>query len=44
MTVGNEARHLLEESAIHWRRDFDALLVGFVLGVLVTLALIGAFR
>ena len=37
------ARALLEDSAIHWRRDFDALLVGFVLGVLSTLAICGAW-
>lgn len=34
---------LLESSAIHWRRDFDALAAGFVLGVLFTLALHGLF-
>ena len=34
---------LLESSAIHWRRDFDALAAGFVLGVLFTLALQGVF-
>ena len=34
---------LLEASAIHWRRDFDALAAGFVLGVLFTLALQGLF-
>lgn len=34
---------LLESAAIHWRRDFDALAAGFVLGVLFTLALQGLF-
>jgi hypothetical protein len=34
-------RELLESSAIHWRRDFDALLVGFVVGVLATIAVWG---
>ena len=37
------ARELLEDSAIHWRRDFDALLVGFVIGVLSTLAAVMAW-
>lgn len=32
-----EPAKFLEESAIHWRRDFDAVLLGFILGVLVTL-------
>lgn len=30
------ARALLESSAIHWRRDWDALVIGFLLGVLAT--------
>lgn len=34
---------LLESSAIHWRRDFDALAAGVVLGVLLVLALMGLF-
>lgn len=29
---------MLEEAAIHWRRDFDAVLLGFVLGALTVLA------
>lgn len=33
-----EAKELLEANAIHWRRDYDAVLLGFVLGVLATLA------
>jgi hypothetical protein len=28
----------LEESSIQWKRDWDAVLIGFVLGVLATLA------
>jgi hypothetical protein len=36
-------RELLESSAIHWRRDWDALAAGFVLGVLFTLAVQGAW-
>ena len=39
--MSDPARELLEDSAIHWRRDFDAVLVGFVIGVLVTLAWVG---
>ena len=35
----SEARQLLEESAIYWRRDWDALFAGFILGVLCTLAM-----
>jgi len=37
------ALRLLEESQIQWRRDFDAVLVGFVLGVLSTLAVQGVW-
>ena len=32
------ARQVLEENAIHWRRDWDAVALGFILGVLATLA------
>ncbi len=35
------ASELLEESAIYWRRDYDALMFGFVLGVLCVLAVQG---
>lgn len=35
----SEARRLLEESSIQWRRDWDALLVGFVVGFLVCWAI-----
>jgi len=35
------AVHLLEASQIQWKRDYDAVLVGFVLGVLTTLAVQG---
>jgi hypothetical protein len=41
--MSREARRLLEDSAIHWRRDWDALAIGFVLGVLATLAMQGAW-
>ena len=30
------ARQLLEEASIVWRRDWDAVLVGFIVGALVT--------
>lgn len=33
-----EAVKVLEDAQIQWRRDYDAVLVGFVLGVLVGLA------
>lgn len=31
----------LESSRLVWRRDFDAVLLGFVMGVLTTLAVVG---
>lgn len=34
----SDERQLLEEAAVHWRRDWDAVALGFVLGVLATLA------
>ena len=34
---------LLESEAIFWRRDFDAIGLGFVLGVLSTLAVQGVW-
>lgn len=36
-----DARALLESAQIQWRRDWDALLIGFVFGVLATLAVCG---
>lgn len=36
-----KAVSLLEASAVQWRRDYDAVLVGFVVGVLATLAVVG---
>ena len=33
------ARQVLESSRVEWQRDFDAVVIGFVLGVLVTLVL-----
>ena len=39
--MASDPRELLEESAIHWRRDFDAVLMGFVFGVLATLVVVG---
>ena len=42
-TPHHEARRLLESEQIQWRRDYDAVLVGFVLGVLTTLAVQGAW-
>lgn len=38
-----EASDALEESRIVWGRDWDALAVGWFLGVLMTLALLGLF-
>lgn len=38
-----EPTELLEASAVHWKRDWDAVALGFVLGVLVTLAARGAW-
>jgi len=37
----SDPRELLETSRIQWARDWDALLAGFVLGVLFTMALQG---
>lgn len=37
--MSNDARELLESGAIHWKRDWDALAAGFILGVLCTLAM-----
>ena len=34
------AEHLLEESSIHWKRDWDAMFVGFAIGVLVATAVL----
>ena len=39
--MSDPAHQLLEDSAIHWRRDLDAVVLGFVLGVLATLAWVG---
>jgi len=36
-----EERELLEAESIQWRRDGDALLLGFVLGALTVLAVQG---
>lgn len=33
-----DPQQLLEEAQLQWRRDWDALAIGFVLGVLATLA------
>ena len=33
--MNDKPHELLEESAIYWKRDWDALFVGFALGVLV---------
>lgn len=35
--MSDDPRRILETSQIQWRRDFDAILVGFIVGVLVTL-------
>lgn len=35
--MNQDAKDLLESSRIQWERDWDALLIGFVLGVLSTL-------
>ncbi len=36
-------RELLESSRVEWARDWDVLLLGFVLGVLTTLAVQGVW-
>lgn len=36
--MSHEPLELLEESAVRWRRDWDAIALGFVLGVLTALA------
>ena len=41
MLKDHDAEDLLESASIVWNRDWDALLIGFVLGVLATLAVIG---
>lgn len=38
-----EAIKLLEESQLQWKRDWDAVAVGFMLGVLATLAVQGVW-
>ena len=38
MTPEDEAIALLESSRVQWNRDWDAVALGFVLGVLATLA------
>jgi hypothetical protein len=38
MSDQNPIKFLNEEAGLIWRRDWDALLIGFVLGVLATLA------
>ena len=35
LTVEQKATALLEDSAVHWQRDYDAVLIGLVLGLLV---------
>jgi hypothetical protein len=37
----SDERKLLESARIEWRRDFDAILLGVLLGVLATLAVMG---
>ena len=32
-----EARELLESARVQWQRDWDATLIGFIFGVLITL-------
>ena len=36
-----DPRRVLEDAAIQWSRDWDAVFVGFLFGVLVTLAWVG---
>lgn len=36
--MSDDVRQFLEESQVQWKRDFDAVFLGFVLGVLATLA------
>lgn len=37
----NESQQLLEDEAIHWRRDWDCVALGMVLGALTVLAIQG---
>lgn len=39
MNDRRRARELLESSRVEWQRDYDAVIIGFFLGVLVTLVL-----
>jgi hypothetical protein len=39
--AADPVKFLTEESSIQWKRDWDAVLIGFVLGVLATLAVGG---
>lgn len=36
MSVSPEARELLESAAIYWRRDWDAIALGILLGIMAT--------
>lgn len=37
MRSHRDAQRLLESAAIQWARDWDAILIGFCLGVMATL-------
>ena len=37
MSEQQDPLKFLEQSSIQWKRDWDAVLIGFVLGVLATL-------
>lgn len=41
VVTASDAKQLLESEAIHWRRDWDALVVGFLAGALSVLAVQG---
>lgn len=39
--MNDEVRELLESQAVHWKRDWDAVAIGYVLGILTVLAIQG---
>ena len=41
--MSEDPREFLEAESLIWKRDFDALILGFVLGVLATLAMQGVW-
>lgn len=41
--MSDDPMRLLEDAQVQWKRDWDAVAIGFVLGVLATLAAQGAW-